>query len=68
MEVAKQLTDEDIQQQELDRSLAYCDKMITEGDEMGMFAMIKRGLLSKKLKPEFEEWNDLIKESRRLKL
>jgi hypothetical protein len=66
--VAKVLTDDEIQQQELDRSVAYCDKMIAEGDELGMFAMIKRGLLSEKLKPEFEEWNDLIKESRRLKL
>ena len=68
VEVAKQLTDEEIQQQELDRSIAYCDKMIAEGDDLGMFAMIKRGLENDTLKPEFEEWNDLIKESRRIKL
>ena len=68
MEVAKQLTDEEIQQQELDRSIAYCDKMIAEGDDLGMFAMIKNGLENDTLKPEFEEWNNLIKESRRIKL
>jgi len=50
----KALTDEEIQQQELEISVAYCDKMIDEGDDLGMFAMIKRGLLSKKFK--FEEW------------
>ena len=67
-EVVKQLTDGDIQQQELEISIAYCDKMIAEGDDLGIFAMIKRGLENDTLKPEFEEWNDLIKESRRLKL
>ena len=68
VEAQKKLTDEEIQQQELEISIAYCDKMIAEGDELGMFEMIKRGLESKNLKPEFEEWNDLIKESRRIKL
>ena len=68
MEVAKQLTDEEIQQQELEISIAHCDKMIAEGDELGIFAMIKRGLENDTLKHEFEEWNDLIKESRRLEL
>ena len=67
-EVVKQLTDEEIQQQELEISIAYCDKMIAEGDDLGIFAMIKRGLENDTLKPEFEEWNDLIKESRRLEL
>ena len=67
-EVVKALTDEEIQQQELEISIAYCDKMIAEGDDLGIFAMIKRGLENDTLKPEFEEWNDLIKESRRLEL
>ena len=66
--VAKVLTDEEIQQQELEISVAYCDKMIAEGDDLGMFAMIKRGLLSDKLKPEFEEWNKSVKEKRRVEL
>ena len=65
---AKALTAEEIQQQELEISVAYCDKMIAEGDDLGMFAMIKRGLLSEKLKPEFEKWNESVKEKRRLEL
>jgi hypothetical protein len=62
----KALTDDEIQEQELAVSIAYCDKMIAEGDDLGMFAMIKRGLKSKSF--EFEEWNKSIKEHRRLKL
>ena len=62
----KALTDEEVQHRELERSIAYCDKMIAEGDDLGMFAMIKRGLLSKGF--EFEEWNKSIKENRRITL
>jgi hypothetical protein len=63
---AKALTDEEIQQQELEISVAFCDKMIAEGDDLGMFAMIKRGLLSNKF--TFEEWNESVKENRRIEL
>ena len=65
-EVAEVVADEEIQQKELEISIAYCDKMIAEGDERGMFAMIKRGLLSNKF--EFEEWNKSVKKNRRIEL
>ena len=42
--------------EELKQSLDYCDRMIAEGDELGLFAMVKRGLLSDT--NEFEEWNN----------
>lgn len=62
----KALSPEEIEQQELEKSVAYCDKMIAEGDELGMFAMIKRGLLSSNF--TFEEWNKSVKENRRIEL
>ena len=55
-EVVKQLTDGDIQQQELEIAVAYCDKMIADGNDFGMFSMIKRSLLSGESK--FEDWNN----------
>ena len=68
MEIAKQLTDEEIQQQELEISVAYCDKIIAEGDDLerDFFSMVKSSLLSGE--SVFEEWNDSVKESRRVKL
>ena len=42
--------------EELKKSLDYCDRMIAEGDELGLVAMLKRGLLSDT--NEFEEWNN----------
>ena len=42
--------------EELKKSIAYCNKMIEEGDELGFFAMVKSSLLSKDSK--FEEWNN----------
>ena len=67
---AEALTDEEIQQQELEIVLAQCDKIIaesTEDDDLSdMFNMVKRVLLGKKSK--FEEWNKSITESRRIKL
>lgn len=60
MEAIKELTDEEIQQQELAIVLAQCDKIIaesTEDDDLSdMFNMVKRVLLGKKSK--FEEWNN----------
>ena len=64
MEVAKQLTDEEIQQQGLEKSVAHCDKIIAEGDDLGIFAMIKKGLLADN--PNFEEFNKFVKENRRI--
>ncbi len=61
---AKALTDEEIQQQEMAISVAYCDKMIAEGDDLGVFAMIKKGLLADN--PNFEEFNKFVKENRRI--
>ena len=68
VEVAKQLTDEEIQQQGLEKALDQCDKMIAEGDDLerDFFGMVKSSLLSGESK--FEEWNDSVKESRRIKL
>ena len=54
VEVAE--TVEDLDEVGLEKSLAYCDKMIEEGDELGFFAMVKKTLLSEESK--FEEWNN----------
>lgn len=54
----KAITNEEVQDQELEKSIAYCDKMIADNDDLGMFAMIKRGLLSKDKKFKFEDWNN----------
>jgi len=68
MEIAKQLTDEEIQQQELEISVAYCDKIIAEGDDLerDFFSMVKSSLLSGE--SVFEEWNKSVQASRRIKL
>ena len=41
---------------DLKQSLEYCEMMIADGDELGVFAMLKRSLLSNTSK--FEEWNN----------
>ena len=64
VEALKEPADEEIQQQELEASLSYCDKMIAEGDDLDVFAMIKRGLLADN--PNFEEFNKFVKENRRI--
>lgn len=57
-EVVEVVTNEEIEQQELEKSLAYCDKMIAEGDDLerDFFSMIKGSLESGESK--FEEWNN----------
>jgi hypothetical protein len=54
----KQLSPEEIDQQELEKSLAYCDKMIAEGDDLerNFWGMVKGSLESGESK--FEEWNN----------
>lgn len=44
--------------EELKKSLDYCDKMIAEGDDLSadFFTMLKRSLLSGDSK--FEDWNN----------
>ncbi len=48
----------DNEQEELERSIAYCDKKIAEGDELerDFFKMVRRTLVSKESK--FEEWDN----------
>ena len=58
MEALKELTAEEIDQQELEKSVAYCDKMIAEGDDLerDFWSMVKGSLESGESK--FEEWNN----------
>ena len=41
--------------EDLKQSLEYCEMMIADGDELGMFAIMKRTLLKKT--SDFEEWH-----------
>jgi len=67
----KALTAEEIQKQEMEKSLAHCDKMIDEAEEgddfiRGFWGMVKGTLLSKK--SMFGKWNKSVKENRRIEL
>jgi hypothetical protein len=48
----------DSEQEELGKSIAYCDKKIAEGDELerGFFTMVRKTLVSKESK--FIEWDN----------
>jgi len=51
----------DNEQEELERSIAYCDRRIREGDELerDFFKMVRRTLISKESK--FEEWDAIAR-------